>query len=662
MANSSGGIRAGRAFVELYADATQLQADLRNVESKFKALGTMIAGWGTKLSAAGAVVATPLVALSKITASMGQNFLSMSDRTGISVETLSAMDYAASQAGTTIDEFEAGIKNMQKSMVNAADGTKENIEVFEKLGLTVANLRGMKPDDQFLKIADAMGKVKDPSTRAALAMKIFGKSGTELLPMLKEGQGGLRALIQRATELGIVLSTQDAIAAADFNNKLDELWKVVRKAGFDIGTILIPMLTTAANAIERVIVPAMAWLKANKELVVWTAVLAASLLAAGAALFVVGKALAWSMAIMLGAKSAVVMLWNTLWGLVELSGTLAAVIMNPVTLTVAAVVVLGAALLWLSGVGGKVIDWLGARFLELKNFAVKSFQGISDALLAGDIELAAKIVMKSLQVVFETGVNALERVWLGFKFNFLAVWWGIIDGAKTAWISFQNWITQAIIGITASIQTLIAKAMGTYDRAVNGLSNILAHRQIDSQEKSGALTHEQAEMARKAIDDISTGEAGQIDSREQNAIAAEEKAKKDAMAQQQSDTDSHLKEIKDDYYKKLSETPDSGDATTTEELRKLHEELDALLRKAHRERGYASEVMDRVPSPTDAIDGINQAKATSFGTFSARGAAIAGGVQGASAWETAVKTTADNTTDMKVGIDTLVGYGPLVFG
>ena len=72
-------------------------------------------------------------------------------------------------------------------------------------------------------LADALAGVEDASTRAALAQRIFGRSGTELLPLFTAGAEGLEAMRQKARDLGIVMSTEDAAAAAEFKDSLNEL-------------------------------------------------------------------------------------------------------------------------------------------------------------------------------------------------------------------------------------------------------------------------------------------------------------------------------------------------------------------------------------------------------------------------------------------------------
>lgn len=63
----------------------------------------------------------------------------------------------------------------------------------------------------------------DGADKSALAMKVFGKSGMELIPLLNEGSDGITKLTDRARELGLVFDEQAGRNADAFNDGLDEL-------------------------------------------------------------------------------------------------------------------------------------------------------------------------------------------------------------------------------------------------------------------------------------------------------------------------------------------------------------------------------------------------------------------------------------------------------
>jgi hypothetical protein len=645
MADSSA-IRAGRAFVEIFADSTKLEAALKNIEKKFTALGSMIAGWGKGLMAAGVAVLTPLIGLAKVTGEMGETFNNMSKRTGVSVEALSELAYAASQSGTDIESLENGIKRMQRSLEAAASGEKNSVEALQALGLSVQQLAGMTPDRQFRAFADAIAAVQSPAERTALAMEIFGKHGTSLIPILSQGSIAIDALMKRARELGLTMSTTDAQAAEAFNDKLSELWQVVKKAGFDIGSVLLPPLTSFVNLTEKIIVNSVRWLKENKELVVMTLAVGAALVAAGATLYVFGTALVWAVGVLSAIGTAIATAWAAI---AAVGGAVATVLTSPVLGAVAAVAVLGATITWASGAGGKALDWLGERFSELKNFATEAFHGIADALMAGDIELAAKILWTSLKIVWQTGVDALGKIWEGIKLAFLKVFYGTVDGARAAWEIFTDFLKSTWIDVTAFLKTTWINFQSWYQQAVEGLSNILADADIDRQVAMGQITKEEGEKRKQYIDnqtgenvnqiqDDAAKEKKQIQTETAASHAAEDKKSADALASIGDDYNRAVEKARSEHDKKI--------ADSQAELNKLHEQFNDLVAKAHKER---EDGMNTKPPPGagvppgDPLNAIGSVEKSVFGTFSASAARISSGGSPMERVAKATEETAKNT-------------------
>ena len=158
-------------------------------------------------------------------AEVGDAINKMSLRTGFGTEALSKLRFAAEQSGASLETVELGAKRMASVLLDAELGLKTSLDALELLNLSLADFEGLKPEEQFLKFADALSKVEDDSRRAALAQDIFGRSGTELLPLFRQGEEGLAALSDQAERLGIVYSEDAAQGAADFVDAKNALSK-----------------------------------------------------------------------------------------------------------------------------------------------------------------------------------------------------------------------------------------------------------------------------------------------------------------------------------------------------------------------------------------------------------------------------------------------------
>ncbi len=437
MAASGQAIRAGRAFVELFADDTKLVRGLRAAERKLKAFGASVQTMGKGLFAMGASVVTPLLAATSVFSEMGDQLAKMSGRTGISVEALSELGYAAEQSGADMSTFEGGVRRMQKFLQSAAEGSTAANGTLAQLGVRFSDLAGMTPDQQFEALAQALSQVANPTTKAALAMELFGKSGTSLLPMMQDGAKGIQELRDQARDLGLVISTEDAKAAEVFGDRLSDLWKVIKSGVFAIGAALAPLLIDLTKQAIRIAKTIADWVRENKALVVTVFKIAAAVAAGGAAIFALGTLIS-GVGAAFGVAASVITGIGAVLGTL---GTIIAALLSPIGLVTAAIVGLGAYLLYVSGAGSAALSWLADTFQALKDEALAAWQGIGDALAAGDLAMAAKILWLTLKMKWQKGVAFLEEHWIRFKEFFVSLatdaFYGVVSLMVDAWAGMQ---------------------------------------------------------------------------------------------------------------------------------------------------------------------------------------------------------------------------------
>lgn len=112
---------------------------------------------------------------------MGDDIVRVADRTGLLTSEVQKLDYIAGQSGNTLDDLTSGIGQMQNRL---ASGDASAVAALDRLNVSFETLRNATPYQQLELIADAVGKIPNPATRAQLAMDLFGKSGISLLPTL----------------------------------------------------------------------------------------------------------------------------------------------------------------------------------------------------------------------------------------------------------------------------------------------------------------------------------------------------------------------------------------------------------------------------------------------------------------------------------------------
>lgn len=194
-----------------------------SVQRNFSSMHSTLARFAPALTAALSVGG--VVAFAKSAIDAGDAMADMSQKTGISVESLSKWKFVAEQSNTTLDGMLPGLKGLATNMESAARGSKESSDAFARLGVEVKDksgaLRGM--DAVMLDLADRFSKMPDGAQKSALAVRVFGKAGQEMIPVLNQGRAGIGELMATAERLGLVMSSQAARAADDLKDSLAQL-------------------------------------------------------------------------------------------------------------------------------------------------------------------------------------------------------------------------------------------------------------------------------------------------------------------------------------------------------------------------------------------------------------------------------------------------------
>ncbi len=168
----------------------------------------------------------------------------LSTRLGISTEKLSAWGYAAKQSGSDLDSLGAAIPKLSKNIAGAADATSSAGRLFAALGVEVTDANGKLRDveDVLPEISDRFKALTNDTEKQALATELFGKSGAGMIEFLELGADGMKALTDRAAELGITISGETAAGADAFNDKLSELKAVSEGLTAQVAAELLPNL------------------------------------------------------------------------------------------------------------------------------------------------------------------------------------------------------------------------------------------------------------------------------------------------------------------------------------------------------------------------------------------------------------------------------------
>ncbi|MGP1667127.1 MAG: hypothetical protein ACTS5I_14735, partial [Rhodanobacter sp.] len=149
----------------------------------------------------------------------------LSQSLGISTESLSGLNYSAKLSGVALDALAGGMKKLSVNMADMQMNIGDARYAFEAMKIHVEQSKGVLKSSEtvLIEVADQFAAMEDGAGKTALAVKLFGKAGAELIPLLNLGARGLRDNADEARRFGIVISTEAAKAAEEFNDNLTKL-------------------------------------------------------------------------------------------------------------------------------------------------------------------------------------------------------------------------------------------------------------------------------------------------------------------------------------------------------------------------------------------------------------------------------------------------------
>ncbi|MFO0202578.1 MAG: hypothetical protein ACOVRM_17265 [Planctomycetaceae bacterium] len=229
----------GDLVVNLTANSKGVQSGLQEAQ-----------GYMTAFAAASVAFATASVAQF---VRVGSAFDDMAKRTGVSVEALSTLSYAAKLSDTSIESVQGGLMKMAKLMGEVRSGSAQAAEKLQALGLSTTQMLAANPEQQFKMVADAIAGISDPSQQAAAAMEIFGKGAGDLLPLLQMGGKGIEYMQQKGVEFGAMITDDMAASAAELGDSIDNLLTSFTGLAMVIGSFVADILTPLFNLTAKLV-------------------------------------------------------------------------------------------------------------------------------------------------------------------------------------------------------------------------------------------------------------------------------------------------------------------------------------------------------------------------------------------------------------------------
>jgi len=397
---------------------------------------------------------------------------------GIEFEEIVAAIQLLSNAGIQGDMAGTTLRGALLSLTSPSNEAKQ---MLDKLGVQVLDTQG-----NVRSLADIIGDLSKAMAgmgsgkRLEILGNIFrARQAAGIAELLSQGAPKLRAFTEALRESGGVASKIADVQLNTLQGTVTILKSTLEGLGIAVGEALVAPLRVVAHVASRVVTAISKWVQANRALIVLVAAAVLGVGALGAGLFILGVAtqvaafaIGGLLKIMGGVKVALAM-----------AALAIKTMISPVGALIAAISAMAAIIIVSSGASGKALEWLREQFGRLTGFVTNVVTGMADALAAGDVAMAARILWLGLKQAWQEGVAALNRTWLQVK-RFMLIqaqqmWTGLLSGAefvwhslKTGWIETTAFISRTWKGFTSFMELSWSTIKNVADKSLNHIQGL----------------------------------------------------------------------------------------------------------------------------------------------------------------------------------------------
>ena len=202
------------------------KANFQSLQGSANNLKGVLAGLGGAL--AGLAVVRQFEAFVSAAAAMDD----LAEKTGASVENLSALAGVAKISGVSMDVVENSLIRLAKGLAGADEESKGAGTALAALGLKAEELKKLDTADALKIVADRLADYRDGAGKTALAIDLLGKSGAQALPYLKD--------LAETQNLQAKLTAEQAAQAENLEKNLKRLSASTSGAWKEFSAAVLP--------------------------------------------------------------------------------------------------------------------------------------------------------------------------------------------------------------------------------------------------------------------------------------------------------------------------------------------------------------------------------------------------------------------------------------
>lgn len=240
----------------LRLDSQGYEQGLKNAESKTEgsaskigaAFNSIKTGLFEEIGKRLLSIPTTLKNLVSEVSTAGDKIDKQSQALGVSRRAYQEWDYILGQSGASVENFGISMKTLQQAI---RGGSGEAKEALDTIGLSAESLASMSQEGALEAVVRAFQKLPAGADKSAAAVKLFGRNGQQLLPLLNSSTTSIDEFRAQAEDLGLIMSDEAVDASVEYGDALDRLQRSFNGLKYNLGSKVLPVLTGGLEKLAK---------------------------------------------------------------------------------------------------------------------------------------------------------------------------------------------------------------------------------------------------------------------------------------------------------------------------------------------------------------------------------------------------------------------------
>lgn len=172
-------------------------------------------------------------------------------RLGTTTEDLIGIEHAGVAVGSAIGSTEMALRTFNQRLGEVTVKGSHAEKALKRIGIEAKDLVGQSLKEQIGTVAEGISHLHSQSEKAAVAFRLFGRSGQQLLPALQEGREHLAHMAEEAGHLGITFTDEQGRMVEAAQTAIAEIGEIFEGLKQQLVITLAPVVREVAEIIKE---------------------------------------------------------------------------------------------------------------------------------------------------------------------------------------------------------------------------------------------------------------------------------------------------------------------------------------------------------------------------------------------------------------------------